>query len=300
MNSETDLPSPGSASPGTLHVLATPLGHLGDLSPRAREILASVDLIACEDTRHSGKLLAGFAIRTPTVSYHEHNETAQARSLLNRLLRGRNIALISNAGTPLVSDPGYRLVHLCRKNRVPVSPVPGPSAPIAALSVSGLPTDRFLFAGFLPRQSGSMRRELEALQSLKATLILHVAPHRLAATLELAREVLGDRQACLAREMTKIHESFYLGTLSAIRSRAGSRPKGECTLVIQGAASRPSAASNLDLEAYVGGLMQVRGLTRTQAVRSAARALGLRRREVYRRCLEAGELSGGRDEADQI
>lgn len=294
MNSETDLSSPGNAPPGTLHVLATPLGHLGDLSPRAREILASVDLVACEDTRHSGKLLSGFAIRTPTISYHEHNETAQARTLLNRLQRGRNIALISNAGTPLVSDPGYRLVNLCRKNLVPVSPVPGPSAAIAALSVSGLPTDRFLFAGFLPRQSGSMRRELEALKALKATLILYVAPHRLDSTLETARDVLGDRQACLAREMTKIHESFSLGTLSEIRSRAGSRPKGECTLVIEGAATRPPTASNLDLEAYVGGLMRVRGLTRTQAVRSAARALGLRRREVYRRCLEAGELSGRR------
>ncbi len=294
MTSETDLPFHGNASPGTLHVLATPLGHLGDLSPRARDILASVDLIACEDTRHSGKLLAGFAIRTPTISYHEHNETSRARTLLDRLRRGHNIALISNAGTPLVSDPGYRLVHLCRKNSIPVSPVPGPSAAIAALSVSGLPTDRFLFAGFLPRQSGSMRRELKALKALKATLVLYVAPHRLASTLEMAREVLGDRHACLAREMTKIHESFCLGTLSKIRSRAGSRPKGECTLVIEGADSQPSAASNLDLEAYVEGLMLVRDLTPTQAVRSAARALGVRRREVYRRCLEAGKLSGRR------
>ena len=300
MNPETDLPSPGNSLPGTLHVLATPLGHLGDLSPRAREVLASVDLIACEDTRHSGRLLAGFAIRTPTISYHEHNETSQARTLLNRLRRGRNIALISNAGTPLVSDPGYRLVNLCRRNSIPVSPVPGPSAAIAALSVSGLPTDRFLFAGFLSRQSGSMRRELKALKALKATLILYVAPHRLASTLEMAREVLGDRHACLAREMTKIHESFYQGTLSEIGSRAGSRPKGEYTLVIEGAASQPPAALDLDLEAYVGGLMQVRGLTRTQAVRSAARALGLRRREVYRRSLEAGELSGRRDESNQI
>ena len=300
MNSETDPPFHGNASPGTLHVLATPLGHLGDLSPRARDILATVDLIACEDTRHSGKLLAGFAIRTPTISYHEHNETSRARTLLNRLRRGRNIALISNAGTPLVSDPGYRLVHLCRKNSIPVSPVPGPSAAIAALSVSGLPTDRFLFAGFLPRQSGSMRRELKALKALKATLVLYVAPHRLASTLEMAREVLGDRYACLAREMTKIHESFCLGTLSEIRSRAGSRPKGECTLVIEGSASQPSESSNLDLEAYVGGLMQVRGLTRTQAVRSAAGALGLRRREVYRRCLEAGKLSGRCGKADHF
>ena len=292
MNSETGLPSHGNASPGTLHVLATPLGHLGDLSPRAREILASVDLIACEDTRHSAKLLTSFAIRTPTISYHEHNENSQARILLKRLRRGRNVALISNAGTPLVSDPGYRLVNVCRKHLIPVSPIPGPSAAIAALSVSGLPTDRFLFAGFLPRQTGSMRRELKALKALKATLILYVAPHRLASTLEMAREVLGDRRACLAREMTKIHESFYLGSLSEIRSRAGSRPKGEYTLVVEGAASEPPAASNLDLEAYVEGLIRVRDLTRTQAVRSTARALGLRRREVYRRCLEAGELSG--------
>ncbi len=300
MNSATGLPSRGNAAPGSLHVLATPLGHLGDLSPRAREILASVDLVACEDTRHSGKLLTRFAIRTPTISYHEHNETAQARTLLNRLRQGRNIALISNAGTPLVSDPGYRLVRLCRKHRIPVSPIPGPSAAIAALSVSGLPTDRFLFTGFLPRQSGSMRRALEALKDLKATLILYVAPHRLASTLKVAREVLGDRETCLAKEMTKIHESFYLGPLSQIRSLAGSRPKGEYTLVIEGAVSQQPRVSNLDLEAYVEGLMQVRDLTRTQAVRSAARALGLPRREVYRRCLEAGKVTKRREESDPI
>ena len=300
MNSATGLPSRGNTAPGTLHVLATPLGHLGDLSARAREILASVDLVACEDTRHSGKLLTSFAIRTPTISYHEHNETAQARTLLNRLRQGRNLALISNAGTPLVSDPGYRLVRLCRKHRIPVSPIPGPSAAIAALSVSGLPPDRFLFAGFLPRQSGPIRRELEALRDLKATLILYVAPHRLASTLELAREVLGNRQACLAKEMTKIHESFYLGSLSQISSLAGNQPKGEYTLVIEGAASQQPRVPNLDLEAYVEGLMQVRDLPRTQAVRSAARALGLPRREVYRRCLEGGELSGRREESNPM
>ncbi len=300
MNLATGLPSRRNAAPGTLHVLATPLGHLGDLSPRASEILASVDLVACEDTRHSGKLLTSFAIRTPTISYHDHNETAQARVLLNRLRQGRNIALISNAGTPLVSDPGYRLVRLCRKNRIPVSPIPGPSAAIAALSVSGLPTDRFLFSGFLPRQSGSMRRELEALKDLKASLILYVAPHRLASTLELAWKVLGDRQACLAKEMTKIHESFYMGTLSQISSLAGNQPKGEYTLVIEGAASRHPRVPNLDLEAYVEGLMQVRDLPRTQAVRSAARSLGIPRREVYRRCLEGGGVSSRREEADSI
>ena len=300
MNPETGPPSQENAAPGTLHVLATPLGHLGDLSPRAREVLASVHLIACEDTRHSGKLLNSFAIRTPTLSYHEHNETAQARTLLHRLRRGRDIALISNAGTPLVSDPGYRLVKLCRKNLIPVSPIPGPSAAIAALSVSGLPTDRFLFAGFLPRQSGPMRRELEALKDLKATLILYVAPHRLATTLEMARKVLGDRQTCLAKEMTKIHESFFLGPLSEIGSLAGGHPKGEYTLVIDGAASRSATASNLDLEAYVEGLMQVRDLTRSQAVRSAARALGLRRREVYHRCLDGGVRSGPHGKIDGI
>ena len=297
MNPATGLPSHGNAAPGTLHVLATPLGHLGDLSPRARETLASVDLIACEDTRYSGTLLNSFGIRTPTISYHEHNETSQARTLLDRLRQGRNIALISNAGTPLVSDPGYRLVRLCRKNRFPVSPVPGPTAAIAALSVSGLPTDRFLFAGFLPRQSGPMRRELEALKHLKATLILYLPPHRLGSTLETAREVLGDRQACLAKEMTKIHEAFYVGALSRVSSLAGDRPKGEYTLVIEGAPSQAPAASGLDLEAYVEGLMQVRDLTRTQAVRSAARASGLPRQEVYRRCLKAGKRPGRREES---
>lgn len=300
MNSETGLSTQGKVPPGTLHVLATPLGHLGDLSPRAREVLASVDLIACEDTRYSGRMLAGFAIGTPSVSYHEHNEAARSRVLLQRLRQGQDIALISDAGTPLVSDPGYRLVRLCRKHKIPVSPVPGPSAAVAALSVSGLPPDRFLFAGFLPRQSGSMRRELEAMKDLKATLILYVAPHRLVSTLELAQDVLGDRQSCLAREMTKIHESFYLGALSQIRSRAGGQPKGEYTLVIEGAASQASKPTNLDLEAYVEGLMQVRNLSRTQAVRSAARALELPRREVYRRCHAGGDRTGGREKSDGI
>ena len=294
MSSEAGLESQRDAEPGTLHVLATPLGHLGDLSPRARDVLTSVDLVACEDTRHSRKLLTSFGIRTPTVSYHEHNETAQAPTLLNRLRQGQQIALISNAGTPLVSDPGYRLVHLCRKNLIPVSPIPGPSAAIAALSVSGLPTDRFLFTGFLPRQSGAMRRALEALKDSTATLILYVAPHRLSSTLAMAQEVLGDRQSCLAKEMTKIHESFFLGALSQIRSRTGNRPKGEYTLVIEGAESHSPRALQLDLEAYVEGLMQVRDLTRTQAVRTAARALGLPRQEVYRRSLEAVGLSGQR------
>ena len=285
MNRKSVLRPLGSCGPGTLYVLATPLGHLEDLSLRAVDILKAVDVIVCEDTRQAKKILSTFHIKTSTLSYHEHNECSRSQTLVKQLIEGRNIALISNAGTPLVSDPGYRLVRLCRCQEVPVSPIPGPSAAIAALSVSGLPTDRFLFVGFLPRHSGPMRRELNALKDSKATMIIYVAPHRLILTIRLIVDILGNRKACLAKEMTKIHESFFFGDLKQIQAALDKAPRGEYTLVIEGTRSQPPENLDLDVAAYVFGLMQLRGLNRTQAVRSLARILRLPRREIYRRCL---------------
>ena len=201
---------------GVLYVVATPLGNLDDLSPRAQRILQEVDLIACEDTRHTRKLLNHFEIRTPTTSYHEHNETAKTGVLMTRLHEGRHLALVSDAGTPLVSDPGYRLVSACREEKIAVYPVPGPSAGMAALSVSGLPADRWLFVGFLPRPTALQKKQLKALSHEESTLLIYLPPHGLVPTLKRIVEMLGDRRAFLAREMTKLHETHYFGPLSEI------------------------------------------------------------------------------------
>ncbi|HUG42651.1 MAG TPA: 16S rRNA (cytidine(1402)-2'-O)-methyltransferase, partial [Acidobacteriota bacterium] len=220
-----------TAGAGTLYVVATPIGNLDDLSQRARTILSEADWIACEDTRRTRKLLNHFAIATATVSYHEHNEEERAAELLDRLIGGDTIALVSDAGTPLVSDPGYRLVRRCHECGVPVIPVPGPSAAVAALSVSGLPSDRFLFVGFLPKKAAARREELLQIASVSATLILYLPPHRLARSLLEIEEALGDREAFLIREMTKLHETSLRGSLSEIRAQASlEAARGEYTL----------------------------------------------------------------------
>lgn len=274
--------------PGILFVVATPIGNLDDLSPRAVETLKQVDRIACEDTRHTRKLLERFGVSTPTTSYHEHNEESKAPRLLQDLLAGSRLALVSDAGTPLLSDPGYRLVRLCREYRIPVIPVPGPSAAIAALSVSGLPTDRFCCVGFLPRRPSALRQTLQDLASLPLTLIFYLSPHRLGPTLELMLEVLGNRQAFLARELTKLHETFCYAPLAEIVQRtAREKPQGEYTLVLQGADPQARQLPELDVAAYVQGLVSLRGLPRPRAVRQAAQDLHLPRNEVYARVLEA-------------
>ena len=272
---------------GVLYVVATPLGNLDDLSPRAQRTLKEVDLIACEDTRHTRKLLTHFGIRTPTTSYHEHNEAAKTEVLMKRLQEGRQIALVTDAGTPLVSDPGYRLVLACREEKIPVYPVPGPSAATAALSVSGLPADRCLLVGFLPRRTAPQREQLEILSHQPSTLLIYLPPHGLVPTLQRIVETLGDRRAFLAREMTKLHETHYFGRLSELLAAVEKEsPRGEYTLVIEGAPrGRHPVSSGVDVAAYVRGLMETRGISQKEAVKAAAKELGLPKREVYRKTL---------------
>src|SRR5271165_1434268 len=218
---------------GILYLVATPIGNLEDITLRALRILKEVDKIACEDTRHTLKLLNHFEIHRPLVSYHEHNELTRAPELVLAMEQGAQIALVSDAGVPLVSDPGYRLVTLCLRHHIPVIPIPGPSALLAALSASGLPNEEFLFAGFLPARSGERRRALERLRIEDRTIIFYEAPHRIEETLADAHEILGDRPACLAREVTKMHEEFRRGSLAELLASLAEKPaRGEITLLI--------------------------------------------------------------------
>lgn len=223
------------AAPGCLYVVATPIGNLGDMTSRAVEVLRSVDAIASEDTRRTRKLLSHFEIPTPLVSYHEHNEERVARSVVERLERGESIALVSDAGTPLVSDPGYRLVALAVARDVPVSAVPGPCAAVAALAISGLPVQPFHFLGFLPRKPGPRKRKLEEVERLDGTLVFYESPHRVQSTLADMSDILGDRRAVLVRELTKVHEEVRRGTLEELREDAAERPpRGEIVVLVAG------------------------------------------------------------------
>src|SRR5450755_3540397 len=218
---------------GCLYLVGTPIGNLEDITLRALRILREADQIAAEDTRHTQKLLQHYQIARPLVSYHEHNEMTRAPELLIALEQGAKIALVSDAGTPLVSDPGYRLVALCLRHQIPVVPIPGPSALLASLSACGLPTEEFLFVGFLPQRGGERRRALERLRIEDRTIIFYEAPHRVAECVADAREILGDRPACLAREVTKLHEEFRRGKLSELMASLEERPaRGEITLLV--------------------------------------------------------------------
>src|SRR6266576_1751847 len=221
------------ADGGCLYLVGTPIGNLEDITLRALRILKEVDRIACEDTRHTLKLLTHYDIHKPLVSYHEHNELTRAPELLVTLEQGAKIALVSDAGMPLVSDPGHRLVTLCLRHQIPVVPIPGPSALLASLSASGLPNEEFLFVGFLPARSGERRRALERLRIEDRTIILYEAPHRVSDCVADARETLGDRSACIAREVTKMHEEFSRGKLSELSTSLEQRPaRGEITLLV--------------------------------------------------------------------
>src|SRR5215204_2578556 len=204
--------------PGTLYLVATPIGNLADITHRAVQVLNDVDLIACEDTRHTHKLLNHYGIDTKTISYHEYNDQQRAADLIERMKQGSNIAVVSDAGTPSISDPGFRLVRAAIESEIPVVPVPGPSALISALIAAGLPTDEFFFAGFLPPRSNARRARLSELRSVPGTLIFYEGPHRLAATLKDAYEILGEREAVVARELTKMHEEIRRGRLSELTS----------------------------------------------------------------------------------
>ncbi|WP_295965425.1 16S rRNA (cytidine(1402)-2'-O)-methyltransferase [uncultured Xanthomonas sp.] len=228
-----------SAQPGTLHVVATPIGNLADLTPRAQETLRSVAAICAEDTRRSGQLLAHFGIERPLLALHEHNEDALSQRIVARLLEGQSLALVSDAGTPLVSDPGYRLVRAARAAGVRVSPVPGACAAIAALSVAGLPSDRFAFEGFLPAKASARRERLLRLAGEPRTLVFYEASHRIAESLADCRAAFGDaRPAVMARELTKLFETVLDGTLADLHARVeadDNQRKGEFVLMVQGA-----------------------------------------------------------------
>jgi len=285
------LPEDAASPAGCLYLVGTPIGNLEDITLRALRILKEVDQIACEDTRHTQKLLTHYDIHKPLVSYHEHNEMTRAPELVLALEQGAKIALVSDAGMPLVSDPGHRLVALCLRHKIPVVPIPGPSALLASLSASGLPNEEFLFVGFLPARSGERRRALERLRIEDRTLILYEAPHRVAESVADAREILGDRHACLAREVTKLHEEFLRGRLSEIAAWLEERPaRGEITLLI-GAAdageARAHADSTQSLAARVEELMHQAKLDRKEALKLAAKERGLTRRAAYSQIVNA-------------
>jgi len=284
-------PSSGQSEDGCLYLVATPIGNLEDITLRALRILRESDQIACEDTRHTQQLLNHYEIAKPLVSYHEHNEMTRAPELLIALEQGAKIALVSDAGMPLVSDPGHRLVTLCLRHRIPVVPIPGPSALLASLSASGLPNEEFLFVGFLPARSGERRRALERLRIEDRTLILYEAPHRIAESVADAREILGDRPACLAREVTKLHEEFLRGKLSEIAASLEERPaRGEITLLIgapDAGEARSHADSTQSLAARVEELMHQAKLDRKDALKLAAKERGLTRRAAYSQIVDA-------------
>ena len=265
---------------GRLYVVATPIGNLEDITYRAVRLLGEADLIACEDTRQTHKLLEHYGIRKPTVSYHEHNEAERTAELLVRLRDGAAIALVSDAGVPLISDPGYRLVHAAVEAGIRVEPVPGPSALLAALAASGLPTDSFHFAGFLPPKSGQRARALEKLRMETATLVFYEAPHRIVEALEAVEEVLGPRPVVVARELTKLHEEFLRGTAGEVRAELAARDavKGEITLLVGRPAAPP--ADDTPLDQAVGALIRG-GVPRMDAIKQVARERGLSKREVY-------------------
>lgn len=266
--------------PGTLHVVSTPIGNLEDMTFRAVRVLKEAHLIACEDTRESRKLLAHFGIETRAVSYHEHNEAARAEELVERMVAGESIAIISDAGTPLVSDPGYRIVRLALDRGVPVVPIPGASALLSALAASGLPTDAFHFAGFLPPKQTQRRKALEAMRHQEATVIFYESPHRIVEALADIDAVLGGRPVVVARELTKLHEEFLRGTAAELAGELGKRQsiRGEFTVLIgKGTELAPPEQT---LEAHVEQLMNA-GVPRMDAIKEAAKARGLSKREAY-------------------
>jgi 16S rRNA (cytidine1402-2'-O)-methyltransferase len=265
----------------TLYVVATPIGNLEDMTFRAVRILREVDWIACEDTRETRKLLDHFSIQKPTISYHDHNEMERAKELSERLLNGESGALVSDAGMPLVSDPGYRLVRAAIESGIPVQPVPGASASLAALSASGLPTDSFHFLGFLPAKSGQRQHALQGLRNEKSTLIFYEAPHRILETLGDIERILGPRPVVLARELTKIHEEFLRGTAAEISAQLQKRDsiRGEITLLI-GKASKPMP-SDVPLERAFEEQVH-NGLSRMDAMKALARERGISKREIYK------------------
>lgn len=273
---------------GTLYVVSTPIGNLEDLTYRAVRVLSEVDIVACEDTRHSQKLLHHYGIKTKTVSYHEHNERDRAEELLASIKSGQDVAVVSDAGTPGISDPGFRVVRMALEAGLRVVPIPGPTALISALVASGLPSDEFFFAGFLPARSGARRTRLADLAAIPSTLVFYEAPHRIVASLEDAREILGEREAVVARELTKLHEEIVRGRLSELANRfsqGAQEPRGEMVVVIDRnviAGSDEETKPGYSVAAIVSSF-EAEGFDARSALKKSARQLGISRDEAYRR-----------------
>jgi 16S rRNA (cytidine1402-2'-O)-methyltransferase len=278
--------------PGTLYVVATPIGNLEDVTLRALRVLREVTLIAAEDTRRTARLLQHYSISTPTTSLHEHNERSKTALLIAKLVAGDSIALVSDAGTPLVSDPGSHLVAQAHQAGIRVEPVPGPSAVIAALSASGLAQGEFVFAGFPPYRSTDRKRWLERLAAETRVVILYEAPHRIRPTLEDMLQVLGDRVLALGRELTKVHESLAVRPISQ-HLASGLEERGEFTLVIE-PKSQPSedvaTPTAQQVAAYIGQLTECGGMTRREAIRTVAKTHGISTRKVFNLLEEAKEI----------
>ena len=272
---------------GMLYLVATPIGNLEDLSPRGAETLAQADFIAAEDTRVSRKLLNHLEIKKPMVSYHQHNRSAAGSAIVQRLLAGETCALITDAGTPAISDPGEDLVRLCAENGITVQSIPGCCAAVTALSVSGLPTGRFVFEGFLPANKNERRQRLAQLKDEERTLIFHEAPHKLRATLADMLELLGDRPIALCRELTKLHEETRRTTLAqAVAYYQTAEPRGEFVLVLGGA--QPESGPTVTMEQAVEQVRQLRqeGVRMKDAVRQVAQQTGLGKNELYQAALQ--------------
>ena len=276
------MDNPKKTPSGTLFVVATPIGNRDDITLRALKILGTVDCIAAEDTRHTGRLLTHHDIRTPLVSYHEHNERQRTGELLRRLEQGQSVALVSDAGTPAISDPGYILVHAAVQKGITVSPIPGPSAITSALSAAGLPTDAFLFLGFPPRKSGPRRRELQALATEQRTLIWYESPHRIVRFEAEALEVFGDRKAVVGRELTKRYEEFLRGPLSELVPALKARGdiKGEITFLVAGC-GRVSKENAQQIQDAIQQGLSDRQMNPSALAREIAGTFGLARREAY-------------------
>jgi 16S rRNA (cytidine1402-2'-O)-methyltransferase len=261
--------------PGILYVVASPIGNLEDITLRALRILREAAFIACEDTRHTRKLLEHYGISKPAISYHEHNESARAAEIIERLESGDSVALVSDAGTPLISDPGYRVVAAAIAAGITVVPIPGANAAVTALSASGLPTDAFRFCGFLPPKSSQRRKLLEQLKPETCTLIFYEAPHRIQEALEDIAAVMGNREVVIARELTKLHEEFLRGKPADLQPSA----RGEITILI-GKATEPDP-SDTPIPDQVAAL-EKQGVPRMDAIKQVAKSRGLSKREVYK------------------
>lgn len=276
---------------GTLYIVATPIGNLEDITLRAIRVLKEADLVAAEDTRHTRHLLDRYEITTQLTSYHDHNKEEKAPVLVARMLEGKNVALVSDAGTPGISDPGYFLINLAIDQHIPVVPIPGATAAIAALSVSGMPTDRFIFEGFLPSKHLARLKRLQDLSKEERTIIFYEAPHKIIHAVEDMLAALGDRRAVITRELTKVYEESIRGTLSECLKRLQEGTiKGEFTVIVHGATKEP-LKQDIDTAEFLKNLILHRGLSKKEAISVAAEELGLPKKDVYKESLKMGSAT---------